>query len=143
MHTMSYIVHYKYIWYIIYEFIKHTFSYNIVCIYIYITWSIIYIIHYVYKYNVLYIQTDYFIVSQLLNMARHIGRLKQGSKPAQLYVRLSILPLGQQGNPVSPGIIRHYVVGFVCLHFCLTGLQSAQFIRRTLHYASDSCKFLC
>ena len=45
-------------------------------------------------------------------------------------------------NHVSSGIIRHYVVAFVCLHFCLTRYQSAQFIRRALHYASGSCKFL-
>ena len=41
-------------------------------------------------------QTDCFIVSQLFSVARHIGHLKLGSKPTQLYVRLSIRPLGQQ-----------------------------------------------
>ena len=65
------------------------------------------------------------------------------SKPAQLYVRLSIIPLSQQVNHISSGIIRHHVVTFVCLHFCLTIYQSAQFIWRTLHYASGSHKFLC
>ena len=52
-------------------------------------------------------------------MARHIGRLKLGSKPAQLYVRLSIILLSQRVNHVSSGIIRHYLVAFICLHFCL------------------------
>ena len=39
-------------------------------------------------------------------MARHVARLKLGSKPAQLYVR----PLGQQAYRFSRGIIRHKVV---------------------------------
>ena len=37
----------------------------------------------------------------------------------------------KQANQVSSGITRHYVVAFVCLDFCLTRYQSAQFIRRT------------
>ena len=49
-----------------------------------------------------------------------------GSKPAQFYIRLSIILLSQQANHISLGIIRHHVVAFVCLHFCLTGYQSAQ-----------------
>ena len=73
-------------------------------------------------------QTDCFIVSQLFSMARHVGRLKLGLKPTQIYVRLSIIPLSQRANHVSLGIIRHYLVAFVCLHFCLTGYQSAKFI---------------
>ena len=75
-------------------------------------------------------------------MARHVGRLKLRSKPAQLYVRLSIIPLSQQANHVSSGIIRHLIVAFVCLHLYLTGYQSAQIVRRPLHYASESRKFL-
>ena len=53
-------------------------------------------------------------------MARHAGRLKMGSKPAQLYVRLSIRPLDQQAYHVGEGIIRYNVAraaAFVCLHF--------------------------
>ena len=38
-------------------------------------------------------QTDCFVVSQVFSVARHVGRLKLGSKPAKLYVRLSIIPL--------------------------------------------------
>ena len=75
-------------------------------------------------------------------MARHVTRLKLASKPAQLYVRLLIIPLSQQVNHVSSGNIRHYVVAFICLYFSLTRCKSAQFIRRALHYASGSHKFL-
>ena len=87
-------------------------------------------------------QTDCFCVSQLFSGAIRVGRLKLGSKPAQLNVRLSIILLSQQAKHGSSGIIRHCVVAFVCLHFCLTGYQSAQFVRRALHYASGSRKFL-
>ena len=81
-------------------------------------------------------QTDCFVVSQLFSGARNIGRLKLGSKPTQLYVRRTIILLSQQANYSSSGIIRRYVVAFVCLH------TSAQFIRRKLHYANGTCKFL-
>ena len=50
-------------------------------------------------------QTDCFVVKQLFSVAKHIGRLKLGPKPAQLYVRLSIRPLGQQAYHVGQGII--------------------------------------
>ena len=55
-------------------------------------------------------QTDCFVVSQLFSVIRHVGRFKLELKPAQLYVRLSILPLNQQVTYVSSGFIRHYVV---------------------------------
>ena len=62
-----------------------------------------------------------FVVSQLFSVVRDIGCLKLGSKPAQLYVRLSIRPLGQQVYHVGKGIIRYYIATaaavFVCLHF--------------------------
>ena len=70
-----------------------------VCIYIYI-----YICH---------PQTDCFVVSQLFSVARHVGCLKLGPKPTQLYVRLSIIPLSQPAKHVSSGFIRHCVVAFV------------------------------
>ena len=56
--------------------------------------------------------TDCFIVSQFFSVARHVGRLKLGSKPAQLYARLSIIPLIQ--HYVSTGII----VIFLCAVSC-------------------------
>ena len=95
---------------------------------------------YIYIYSLL--QTDCFVVSQFFGVASQVGRLKLGSKPTQLFVRFSIIPLSQQMNHVSSGIIRHFVATFVCLHFCLTGYQSAQFVRRALHYASGSRKIL-
>ena len=97
---------------------------------------------YIYIYIYIYgqPQTDSFVESQLFSVARHVERLKLGSKAARLYVRLRIIPLSQQANHVSSGIIRHYVVPFVCLRFRLTGQQSAPFVRRALHYVSGSCK---
>ena len=46
-------------------------------------------------------QTDCFVVSQLFTMARHVGYLKLGWKPAQLYVRLSIRSLGQKRTTLA------------------------------------------
>ena len=78
----------------------------------------------IYIYIYIYILSsiaDCFIVSQLFSVARHVERLKLGSKTAQLYFRLSIRPLGQQAYNVGKGIIKYYVataaVAFVCLHF--------------------------
>ena len=50
---------------------------------------------------------------QLFGVVRHVGHLKLGSKPAQLYVRLNIIVLCHQVNHVSWRIIRHYVEAFV------------------------------
>ena len=97
---------------------------------------------YIYIYIYCHPQTDCSVVSQLFGMAIHAGHLQMGSKPSQIYVRLCIIPLSQQANHVSSEIIRHYILEFFCLHFSLTGYQSAQFIRRALHYASGSRKFL-
>ena len=74
------------------------------------------------KYIYIYIQSStdkLFVVSQLFSVARHTGRFKPGSKPAQLYVRLSILPLSQQATYVNSGIITYYVLAFFALHFAL------------------------
>ena len=46
-----------------------------------------------------------------------IGCFKLGLKPAQLYGRLSIILISYQSTYISSGIIRHYVVAFICLHF--------------------------
>ena len=92
---------------------------------------------YIYIYIVFcHLQIDCFIVSQLFSVTRHTRRFKLRSKSAQLYVKPSILPLGQQSTYVSSEITMHYVSTFACFTFCLTGYQSAQFIRRVLHYAS-------
>ena len=71
-----------------------------VCIYIYI---------YIYS----HLQTDCFVVSQLFSVARHIGRSKLGSKPAQLYVRLSIRPLGQHAY-----VCVVYICACICVPAC-------------------------
>ena len=101
---------------------------------------------YIYIYIYCHPQTDCFVVSELFSVARHVGRLKLGSKPAHIYVRLSIRPLGQQAYHVGLG---NYKV--LCSSSCsvrlftfsyLTGYQSAQFVRRALHYASGNRKFL-
>ena len=41
-------------------------------------------------------QTDCFVLSELFSVARPAGRSKPGSKPVQLYIRLSLRPLGHQ-----------------------------------------------
>ena len=56
-----------------------------------------------------------------------VKRLKLGSKPAQIYIRISILPLSKQTTYVSMGIISHYVVAFVYLHFCLTRVLNSPY----------------
>ena len=53
------------------------------------------------KYIYSHPQTDCFVVSQLFSVATQVGLLKLGSKPAHLYVRLSIRPLGQQAYHVG------------------------------------------
>ena len=68
-------------------------------------WKLIVCTSYIYIYC--HPQTDSFVVSQLFSVARHVGRLKLGSKPAQLYVRVSIIPLSEQANHVNSAITRH------------------------------------
>ena len=67
-------------------------------------------------------ERDCFVVSQHLSESRHQGHLKLGSKPAQIYARLIIIPLSQQATHVNSGIKRHYVVALICLHFCLSDI---------------------
>ena len=68
-------------------------------------WKLIVCTSYIYIYIYIYIychpQTDCLIVSQLFSVARHVLHLKLGSKPAQLYFRLSIRTLGQKTYPFS------------------------------------------
>ena len=90
--TLSLTYIYIYIYIHIYM-LTHTHTY---IIYIYIH---IYI--YIYIYIFCHPQTDCFIVSPLLIVARFVGRLKLGSKHAQLYVRLSVRPLSQQTYHLS------------------------------------------
>ena len=53
-------------------------------------------------------QIDCLVVSLLLSVARHVGRLKLGSKPGQLYVKLNIRPLSQQAYHVGLGNYKVY-----------------------------------
>ena len=87
---------------------------RLVNIYIYIY---IYVYIYIYIYIVFHRKTS--VLSQLVNVARHAGLFKMGSKLAKLYVRLSILTLRQLVTYVSSGIITQYLSAFFCLHFVL------------------------
>ena len=82
-------------------------------------------------------QTDCFVVSQLISVARHTGCFKLGLKSTQLYIRLSIIPLSHHSTYINSEIIRHYVVAFTCLYF-LTEYQCDQFLQRALHCMSGS-----
>ena len=83
-------------------------------------------------------QRDCFDESQSFSEATHVGRLKLGPKPAQLYVRLSILPLSHQATCVSSGITKHYVVAFICLHFTLPNIRVLNSLKElsTTHVAA-------
>ena len=80
--------------------------------------TIVYIYIYIYIYIVIHRQTI-FVISQLFSVARHLGCFKLGSKPSQLYVKLSILPLSQQATYISSEIITPYVLTFISLCFYL------------------------
>ena len=56
---------------------------------------------YIYLYIYCHPQTDCSVV--LFSVARHVERLKLGSKPAQLDIRLSIRPLGPQAYHIGLG----------------------------------------
>ena len=71
----------------------------------------------IYIYIYCHPQSDCFVVSQLFSVARHVRRFKRTMYLAQIFVRLSMLPLSHQSTYVSSGIKRHYVLVFVCLHF--------------------------
>ena len=66
-----------------------------------------------------YPKTGFFAVSHLFIVARHKECFKLESKHAQHKVGLSILPYTEQVIYVSGGIITHYLLAFVCLHFAL------------------------
>ena len=68
----------------------------------------------IYIYIYCHPQKDCFVVLQLFSVVRHVGCLKLGSKPTQLYIRFSTRPLGQQAYNVSLGIID---VKFICKNF--------------------------
>ena len=81
---------------------------------------------YIYIY-IYHLQKDCFIVSQLFSVAIHAGCFKLGSKPAQLYNRLSILLLSHQVTYVSLGTIT------LSFTFCLTEYQSTQYVHERVY----------
>ena len=78
--------------YIIFGSFKINVTYKLFCL------QSIYLSIYIYIYIYCHPQTDCFVVPQLFSLARHVGHSKLGSKPAQLYVRLSIRPPVSKGN---------------------------------------------
>ena len=74
--------------------------------------------HWIYIYIYIYChpQTDCFVLSELFNVARHAGRSKPGSKTVQLYVRLSLRPLGHQCSIFS---LKHALLIIQAFCFCL------------------------
>ena len=94
-------------------------------------WEILYIYIYIYSHP----QTHCFVVSQFLSVARHVGRSKLGSKPAQLYIRLTAQPTSE------PRQLRNYQ-GLSCSFRLFTGYQSAEFVQRALHYVAAVNSFV-
>ena len=65
------------------------------------------------------------------SVARYAGRFKLGSKPAQLYATLSILPLSDLDGLRQLSNNNAYALVFVCLHFALSdtrGFNSWEYI---------------
>ena len=100
----------------------------------------------IYIYIYCHPQTDCFVLSELFSVASLVGRLKPGSKPIQLYVRVSLRPLGQQAYHVWLRELLRYLCSnsssrlFTFLY--PIGYHSAHFFRRALHYGSGGRKFL-
>ena len=68
------------------------------------------------KYIYIYIVIHWKTVSlyhKLFSMDRHVGRLKLGSKPAQLYVRLSIIPLEPKQRNKTANALAMIFIDFV------------------------------
>ena len=63
----------------------------------------------IYIYIYIHTQTDCFVLSELFSVARHAGRSKTGSKPVQLYVRLSFKPVGHQADYVGCVCVSKYM----------------------------------
>ena len=53
---------------------------------------------YIYIYIYSHPQIDCFVLTEIFSVARYAGHSKPGSKPVQLYIRLSFRPLGQQAD---------------------------------------------
>ena len=122
-----------------YSFIKNHLI-RWLCIYIYI-YIYIYIL-YIYIY-ILLSKDRLFFVSQLFSVARHAGCFKLGSKPTQLYVRFSILPLSHRQFYIfalpDTGVL--YLLEKLCImwvaavNYFARELMTTLFIYRYRHYA--------
>ena len=64
---------------------------------------------YIYIYIYCHAQTDFFVLSELFTVARHVGHSKLGSKPILLYVRLNLRPLGRQVDHVGSGNFKVFI----------------------------------
>ena len=122
IHTNTHLAKlYIYIYTRIYIYIYiYTYIYICVCVCVCVcntqnAWSVSYIL-----WMTIYIYIFY-ILSSTDRLFRCITNFlcDLNRPPPQLYVRLSIIPLSQPATSVSLGIIRHYVVNFLCSHFAL------------------------
>ena len=75
---------------------------------------------YIYIYIYSHPQTDFFVLSELFSVARHVGRSKPGAKPIQLYVRLGFRPLGQQAYHVWPRELLRYLFNNIYIYIYKT-----------------------
>ena len=76
-------------------------------------------------------------------MTRHIGRLKLGSKPAQLYVGFSIRPLGQQVYHVDLGNYKVLCSNSSVRLFTFYTLYIYIYIYRDLDLSARMCVCVC
>ena len=74
-------------------------------------------VSYIYIYIYSHPQTDCFVLSELFSVAGHAGRSKPGSKPVQLYVRLSFRPLGHQADHVGKGNFKVFILATAAAAF--------------------------
>ena len=92
----------------------HTYVYIHIIIYIYIFINI-----YIYS----HLQTDRFVISQLLSVARHDGFPKLGSIPATLKRQSKILPLSHEETSANEGNLNAYVSHFFLYIYLLHGYR--------------------
>ena len=76
-----------------------------------------------YIYIYIYPQTGCFVLLELFSVATHAGRSKPGSKPDQLYVRLSFRPLGHQADHLANGILKYLYI-HIYIYFKIRWLGS-------------------
>ena len=87
--------------------------------------------------------TDCFVKSQPFSVARHVGRLKLGSKSTQLYVRLSITPLSQQTNHVSSGNYKALCSSFRLFTFLPNRIPECSISSKSMYIYICVCVCVC